>query len=160
MKKPIPPQRLKDAFAKIGKYDPNRLDSDVKKLYNKWSRERKKWDKWDGERRREKFRKEAEEWQKRAEERKEKEYENSEYRISRCIEEESYSEATLDHLIYEQENTTDWNVNYTCKYDDCKSCSMRIVLTPKLKHFAKYVCNLCDRYNDWIPYPEEYGDPE
>ena len=37
MKKPIPPQRLKDAFAKIGKYDPNRLDSDVKKLYNKWS---------------------------------------------------------------------------------------------------------------------------
>ncbi len=159
MKKPIVPQRLKDALAAV-KWTPNRLDRADKILYNEWNREHKKYEKWYAEIRREKFRKEEEEWQKRAEERKEKEYENSEYRISRCIEEESYSEARLDHLIYEQENTTDWNVNYTCKYDDCKSCSMRIVLTPKLKHFAKYVCNLCDRYNDWIPYPEEYGDPE
>ena len=160
MKKPIPPQRLKDAFAKIGKYDPNRLDSDVKKLYNKWSRERNKWDKWDGERRREESRKEQEEWQKRSKEKEERKYELNESTISRLIEEESYSEVTLDNLIYEQENTTDWNVNYACKWDGCESCSMRVVLTPNFKHFAKYVCNLCHKYNDWIPYPEEYGDPE
>ena len=50
-------------------------------------------------------------------------------------------------------NTINWNYLRNCKY--CESTSMRIIMKSKLIHYAEYVCNLCDKHNDWIPYSEK-----
>ena len=52
-------------------------------------------------------------------------------------------------------NTINWNYLRNCKY--CESTSMRIIMKSKLIHYAEYVCNLCDKHNDWIPYSEKYN---
>ena len=49
-------------------------------------------------------------------------------------------------------NTINWNYLRSCKY--CESKSMRIILKPKLIHYAEYRCNLCDKHNDWMPHNE------
>ena len=124
MKRPIASEYLQKEMIRVN-FNPNRLDSDVKKLYNKWSRERKKWEKWEIEGK----------------------------NIERDIANEIIYFEIYNDLIEEMNNVTEWNIEHPCKWD-CECCSMRVVLTPKLKHFAKYVCNLCGRSNDWIPYPD------
>ena len=60
-------------------------------------------------------------------------------------------------IIEEVNNTINWNVEYQCTCTDCECCSMRVVLTPKLFHKGKYVCNLCHRHNKWIT-ESEYNE--
>ena len=135
MKRPIVSEYLRKEMIRVN-FNPNRLDSDVKKLYNKWSRERKKWDKWEKEERDKKYNQKIEDRD-----------------IERDIANEKIYFEIYNDLIEEMNNVTEWNIERPCKWD-CECCSMRVVLTPKLKHFAKYVCNLCGRSNDWIPYPD------
>ena len=138
MKKPILPEHVKMKMAAV-KWTPSRLDPASKKLYNKWNREHKKWEK-------------AEE--KRAVEQAEKAERDKIARIERHWYEDITSQ------IEENDNTINWNVERQCKFKD-KNCnegegcsSMRVVLTPKLYKKCglrgKFVCNCCDRMDKWI----------
>lgn len=138
MKKPILPEHVKMKMAAV-KWTPSRLDPASKKLYNKWNREHKKWEK-------------AEE--KRAVEQAAKAERDKIARIERHWYEDITSQ------IEENDNTINWNVERQCKFKD-KNCnegegcsSMRVVLTPKLYKKCglrgKFVCNCCGRMDKWI----------
>jgi len=55
-------------------------------------------------------------------------------------------------------NTVDWNYPKKCKWCDCES--VRIILRPDIMHYAEYYCNVCHRYNDWLPYSKQYDEQE
>ena len=142
MKKPILPEHVKMKMAAV-KWTPSRLDPASKKLYNKWNREHKKWEK-------------AEE--KRAVEQAAKAERDKIARIERHWYEDITSQ------IEENDNTINWNVERKCKSKYCLGIlkpelyhypcySMRLVLTPKLNNQGKrgkFVCNCCDRMDKWI----------
>ena len=50
-------------------------------------------------------------------------------------------------------NTVNWNYPKKCKWCDCES--MRIIVRPDIMHYAEYYCNVCHKYNDWLPYSEQ-----
>ena len=50
-------------------------------------------------------------------------------------------------------NTVEWNHPRKCKWCDCES--VRIILRPDIMHYAEYYCNVCHRYNDWLPYSKQ-----
>ena len=142
MKKPILPEHVKMKMAAV-KWTPSRLDPASKKLYNKWNREHKKWEK-------------AEE--KRAVEQAVEQAAKAERDKIARIERHWYEDITSQ--IEENDNTINWNVERQCKFKD-KNCnegegcsSMRVVLTPKLHKKCglrgKFVCNCCDRMDKWI----------
>tara|TARA_B100000427_G_scaffold285603_1_gene259130 strand:+ start:1851 stop:2156 length:306 start_codon:yes stop_codon:yes gene_type:complete len=60
----------------------------------------------------------------------------------------------LDSIIEEVENTFEWNIKMKCEWN-CGSESVRLVKTPNIKHYGKYMCNLCHKYQNWVPYPKE-----
>ena len=60
----------------------------------------------------------------------------------------------LDRIIEESENTFEWNIKRKCEWG-CGSESIRLVKTPNIKHYGKYMCNLCHKYQNWAPYPQE-----
>ena len=76
---------------------------------------------------------------------------------------EFLEERAIQHLLMEGEefeklqtdnlNTVNWNYTRKCKW--CESTSMRIVVRPDIMHLAGYRCNLCDKYNDWLPYKSD-----
>ena len=144
MKKPILPEHVKMKMAApLVKWTPSRLDPASKKLYNKWNREYKKWEK-------------AEE--NRAVEQAAK----AERDIIARIERHWYEDITSQ--IEENDNTINWNVERQCKFKNCnegEGCSsMRVVLTPKLNNQGKrgkFVCNCCDRMDKWIT-ESEYNE--
>tara|TARA_B100001996_G_scaffold104086_1_gene78246 strand:+ start:43 stop:507 length:465 start_codon:yes stop_codon:yes gene_type:complete len=146
MKKPIASEYLKQALKAVN-YFPPRLDPASKKLYNKWNREYKQWEKQCKEETKEekkviKFRN----------------YQGESLVIQREIENEKHYEYDYHNLIEEMNNTIEWNVEHQCKYNKtsrkCDSRSMRVVCTPKGTHYAKEICNLCDTFNKWVPYPD------
>lgn len=50
-------------------------------------------------------------------------------------------------------NTVEWNYRRKCKW--CDSESMRIIVRPDIMHYAEYYCNVCHKYNDWLPYNKQ-----
>ena len=99
MKRPIVSEYLRKEMIRVN-FNPNRLDSDVKKLYNKWSRERKKWDKWEKEERDKKYNQKIEDRD-----------------IERDIENEKIYFEIYNDLIEEMNNVTEWNIERPCKWD-------------------------------------------
>tara|TARA_B100000029_G_C16800492_1_gene676487 strand:+ start:63 stop:455 length:393 start_codon:yes stop_codon:yes gene_type:complete len=95
--------------------------------------------------------------------REEKKKEKKEKELRKQEEERIFEQWKIRNLLAEHErwntyieeinNTILWNCEQKCKY--CDSKSMRVVTTPKFIHYAKYVCNLCDRMSVWIPYPRD-----
>ena len=68
----------------------------------------------------------------------------------RNLEYEKWQEEIYYDIIEDVKNTINWNVEHKCKCTDCGCSTMRVVLTPKSIHNAKYVCNLCHRHNKWL----------
>ena len=149
MEKPIASEYLKQALKAVN-YFPPRLDPASKKLYNKWNREYKKWEK-------------AEE--KRAVEQAVEQAAKAER--DRIAREERYWDEYITSLIEENDNTINWDVERQCKFknNNCnegEGCSsMRVVLTPKLYKKCglrgKFVCNCCGRMDKWIT-ESEYNE--
>jgi len=150
MKKPVAPDWLKEII-KTTRYD--QLDPATKKVVDRFMREHRKWERGGltvKEYKQNNLKKEkqiSEDRFKKAQE------------LTDCItqrwndaDEEQYKKFLLD-----QENTIDWNWGGGCKYCECQS--LRVVKTPQYKHWGKFMCNLCHRHNDWIPYPKEGSVP-
>jgi RecG-like helicase len=77
-------------------------------------------------------------------------YETEMQEDKRNLEYEKWQEEIYYDIIEDVKNTINWNVEHKCKCKDCECSTMRVVLTPKLFHNAKYVCNLCHRHNKWL----------
>lgn len=143
MKKPEAPDWLKEVI-KTTRYD--QLDPSTKKVVDKYMREYRKWERGGLT----------------LKQYKEKQISDRAKREQEIIDRNTQHWNDCDEnyykkLLLEQENTIDWNWGGGCKYCGCQS--LRIVKTPHLTHWGKFVCNLCHRYNDWIPYPKEGSVP-
>ena len=146
MKKPVAPDWLNEAI-KNTRYD--QLDPATKKVADKFMRELRKWER--GGVPLKTIRETQKQNIKTAElERKKRDQEITDHNTQ---EEFDADENEYKNLLYEQENTIDWNWGGGCKWCGCQS--LRVVKTPQCLHWGKFVCNLCHRYNDWIPYPKE-----
>ena len=77
-------------------------------------------------------------------------YEREMQEDKRNLEYEKWQEEIYYDIIEDVKNTINWNVEHQCKCTDCECSTMRVVLTPKSFHNAKYVCNLCHRHNKWL----------
>jgi hypothetical protein len=144
MKKPVAPDWLKEAVKNCKSMD--QLDPSTQKVVRRFMREYHKWERggltvkdYQAKRKLER-------------EQQQREWEDGITQRWNDIDENAYKT-----LLLEQENTIDWNWGGGCKYCGCQS--LRIVKTPHLTHWGKFACNLCHRYNDWIPYPKEGSVP-
>ena len=147
-KKPIAPVRLKNALEAVS-WNPSRLDPDVKKLYNKWNREYKKWEKVveKEETRKQEF---WEKWEKKEDIKRE---------IQRGIELEEKESKAYNKLIWDTNNTEDWGVEYDCRYDGCDGkISRKVINHHKAHHYAFLECSLCGRHQKWLKNPEFYDE--
>ena len=150
MKKPVAPDWLKEAI-KNTRYD--QLDPATKKAADRFMRELRKWERGGIPL------KTIKETQKQNKKTKELERKKRDQELTDKITQRwnDADENEYKNILREQESTIDWNWGGGCKWCECQS--LRVVKTPQYKHWGKFVCNLCHRYNDWIPYPKEGSVP-
>ncbi len=140
MKKPVAPDWLKEAVENCKSID--QLDPSTQKAVRRFMREYHKWERGGLT---------VKDYQ--AKQKLEREQQQREWEDRRTQSWLDSDEERFKELLSDQANTIDWNWGGGCKHCGCQS--LRIVKTPHLTHWGKYMCNLCNRYNDWIPKPRE-----
>ena len=140
MKKPVAPEWLKEAVKNCKNID--ELDPSTQKVVRRFIRQYKKWERGGLT---------VKDYQ--AKRKLEREQEAREFLDKVTQRVFDHDEYEYEQLLLDQANTIDWDWGGGCKHCGCQS--LRIVKTPHLTHWGKYMCNLCNRYNDWIPKPKE-----
>ena len=62
-------------------------------------------------------------------------------------------------LITDQNNTIEY-IDYNCSCKDCDCKTARVILRPDTRHYAEIKCDLCNRHNKWLPYPNSNEECE
>ena len=141
MDEPVLDNDLRDRYFAVD-CDLRAMSNTDKAAINKWFTKQKRWEKINAK------------LQELEEERLWKER-SKELEIREMIMDEERWTDEYNKIIKKQENTIEWNIKRKCQNftEECDSESLRLILTPDIRHYGYEECMLCHRYQGWVKYP-------